>query len=98
MKAVNLRNPKMVLHAPIATSKLEVLASKHNRAFFLRHPVGPRCSEMVLEVDFGQIDWVMAKFMFNHYDLMKDKQIRNGVKRCVQIIFIYLFKNVLETF
>ena len=39
MKAENLRNPKMVLHVPIAASKLELLASKRNRAFFLRHPV-----------------------------------------------------------
>ena len=34
MKAENLRNPKMVLHIPIAPSKLELLASKRNRAFF----------------------------------------------------------------
>ena len=34
MKAKNLRNPKMVLHVPIATSKLELLAPKRNRAFF----------------------------------------------------------------
>ena len=39
MKAENLRNPKMVLHIPIAPSKLELLASKRNRAFFLGHPV-----------------------------------------------------------
>ena len=39
MKAENLRNPKMVLHVPIAPSKLELLASKRNRAFFLGHPV-----------------------------------------------------------
>ena len=39
MKAENLTNPKMVLHVPIAVSKLELLASKRNRAFFLRHPV-----------------------------------------------------------
>ena len=39
LKAENLRNPKMVLHVPIAASKLELLASKRNRAFFLRHPV-----------------------------------------------------------
>ena len=35
MKAENLRNSEMGLHA----SKLELLASKRNRAFFLRHPV-----------------------------------------------------------
>ena len=39
LKAENLRNPKMVLHVPIAAPKLELLASKPNRAFFLGHPV-----------------------------------------------------------
>ena len=39
MKAENLRNSKMGLHVPIAASKLELLASKRNRAFFLGHPV-----------------------------------------------------------
>ena len=39
LKAENLRNPKMVLHVPIAASKVELLTSKRNRAFFLRHPV-----------------------------------------------------------
>ena len=39
MKAENLRNSKMGLHVPIAASKLELLASKRNRAFFLEHPV-----------------------------------------------------------
>ena len=34
LKAENLRNPKMVLHVPIAAPKLELLASKPNRAFF----------------------------------------------------------------
>ena len=41
LKAENLRNPKMALHVPIAAPKLELLASKPNRAFFLGHPVGP---------------------------------------------------------
>ena len=39
LKAENLRNPKMVLDVPIAAPKLELLASKPNRAFFLGHPV-----------------------------------------------------------
>ena len=39
LKAENLRNPKMVLDVPIAGPKLELLASKRNRAFFLGHPV-----------------------------------------------------------
>ena len=39
LKAENMRNPKMVLHVPIAAPKLELLASKPNRAFFLGHPV-----------------------------------------------------------
>ena len=29
----------MVLHVPLAASKLELEASKRNRAFFLGHPV-----------------------------------------------------------
>ena len=39
MKAENLRNSKIGLHVPKAVSKLELLASKRNRAFFLGHPV-----------------------------------------------------------
>ena len=38
MKAENLRNSKMGLHVPIAASKLELLASKRNRAFFFGTP------------------------------------------------------------
>ena len=51
LKAENLRNPKMVLHVPIAAPKLELLASKPNRAFFLGHPV--KTSHFIpYEVDF----------------------------------------------
>ena len=39
MQYIQVRNRKMVLHVPIAASKLELLASKSNRAFFLGHPV-----------------------------------------------------------
>ena len=35
MKAEILRNSKMGLYVPIVASKLELWASKHNRAFFL---------------------------------------------------------------
>ena len=46
MKAENLRNSKMVLHVPIAASKLELLASKRNRAFhYVRFQVFGRLQE-----------------------------------------------------